>query len=195
MPAIEILQGEEKSINLKLRDKNDDPVTLTGADIAVRFKHTDTGRVIIRRNFGIDFADAAVDTTNDRITYTNHGLVSGDKIRLSNAGGGLPGGLASATDYYVVEYSKDAFQLAATLGGAAIDITSASGGGTHTLTQQDGIALSGSALLGVITVTLHELASALLRKGLNDLEVEWTISTVTRIKLLTKAVSVLERLS
>ena len=49
---------------------------------------------------------------------------------MSNSGGGLPGGLAASTRYWVVNVLGDTFQLATSRGGAAIDITSA-GTGTH----------------------------------------------------------------
>lgn len=51
-------------------------------------------------------------------------------FRLFNDGGSLPAGLSADTDYYVVSASGSTFKLAATRGGAAINITDA-GTGTH----------------------------------------------------------------
>jgi len=75
------------------------------------------------------------DAGTDVCTASGHRFHNGLRVRASNSGGGLPGALAAATDYYVIEADRDAgtFKLSATLGGAAIDITSA-GTGTHTVT-------------------------------------------------------------
>jgi len=70
------------------------------------------------------------DAGTDFITATAHGLANGDRIILSNSGGALPAGLATNTFYYVRDKTDDTFKLAATFGGAAINITDA-GTGTH----------------------------------------------------------------
>lgn len=58
-------------------------------------------------------------------------LTAGDVVRLSNSGGTLPAPLQPDTDYYVESTPTAAtFKLAATSGGAAIDITD-TGTGTH----------------------------------------------------------------
>jgi len=60
-------------------------------------------------------------------------LVVNDVLRLTNSGGALPAPLAVDTDYYVQSVvSAGVYTLAATAGGAAIDLTSA-GTGTHYL--------------------------------------------------------------
>lgn len=61
----------------------------------------------------------------DLITCVNHNFVDGDKTRLSVSGGVLPAGLSANTDYFVRDMSGSTFKLAATSGGAAIDITDA----------------------------------------------------------------------
>lgn len=71
-------------------------------------------------------ADAATDV----ITVTGRTFADGGMIRLSNSGGALPAGLSTLTDYYVRDASGPTFKLAATAGGAAIDITG-TGTGTH----------------------------------------------------------------
>lgn len=62
-----------------------------------------------------------------------HGLVVGDRIHFKTTGA-LPTGLATNTDYYVISagLTADAFEVALTPGGAAIN-TSGSQSGTHTL--------------------------------------------------------------
>lgn len=78
------------------------------------------------------------DTTNDKaftenagtdvLTSTAHGYAANTKVMLRNVGGGLPAGLNGATGYFVRDVTTDTFKLAATIGGAAIDITSAGTG-------------------------------------------------------------------
>ncbi len=64
---------------------------------------------------------------------TAHGLVAGDKISLSTTGG-LPSGLATNTDYYVIAtgLTSGAFEVALSPGGAAVN-TTGSQSGVHTL--------------------------------------------------------------
>lgn len=75
------------------------------------------------------------------VSKVAHGLKAGDKIQFSTTGA-LPTGLAAATDYFVIAagLTADAFELAATLGGAAIN-TTGSQSGVHTVH-----ALTGSSL-------------------------------------------------
>lgn len=64
---------------------------------------------------------------------TAHGLVAGDKIHFTTTGG-LPSGLATNTDYYVIStgLTADAFEVALVPGGAAVN-TSGSQSGVHTM--------------------------------------------------------------
>jgi hypothetical protein len=61
-------------------------------------------------------------------------FIAGQAVYFTNAGGGLPAPLAAGTLYYLVNVNRDAgtAQLAATLGGTPIDITTA-GTGTQTM--------------------------------------------------------------
>jgi hypothetical protein len=84
-----------------------------------------------------DFVFTAADT--NICTKVAHGLATGDgPVRVSNAGGALPAGLAAATDYWVIRLDADTFSLATTLTlaliGTAVDITDA-GTGTQTLSD------------------------------------------------------------
>jgi hypothetical protein len=89
-------------------------------------------------------ATAATDT----FTCPGHGYVNTNKVVIY--GDTVPAGLIEGTVYYVVGATADTFQLAATAGGSAIDITSAGGsacvvssiteevyggGGTHTISS------------------------------------------------------------
>lgn len=76
-----------------------------------------------RRNIGV-----TVDTGADTFTSTAHGLQNGEWVSIE--GGTAPGGLSLNTQYFVVNQTTNTFQLAATAGGAAIDLTSAGSGFT-----------------------------------------------------------------
>jgi hypothetical protein len=71
------------------------------------------------------------------LTATTHGLQTGDgPIQLTNAGGALPAGLETATDYWVIKSDANDFQLALTRADALADTAVAftdDGTGTHTL--------------------------------------------------------------
>ena len=73
----------------------------------------------------------------DICTKVAHGFKTGLKVQVSNSGGGLPAGLAGATDYFVIVLDADTFKLAASLvnanAGTAVDITT-TGTGTQTVT-------------------------------------------------------------
>lgn len=69
---------------------------------------------------------ATVDATADAFTITGHGLANNDPVEVwaIGAGASLPGGLSAQTTYFVVNKTTDTFQVAATSGGSAIDLTS-----------------------------------------------------------------------
>ena len=84
------------------------------------------------------FVDADVNTGTDILTITGHGLETGYQVQLTTTGV-LPSPLAIDTDYWVIYMSANTLQLAASyadaLAGTPINITSAAGGGTHTVTR------------------------------------------------------------
>jgi hypothetical protein len=59
--------------------------------------------------------------SGDTVTITAHGLSNGTKIVFQS--GYAPAGLTANTTYYVVGATTNTFQVAATSGGSAIDIT------------------------------------------------------------------------
>jgi hypothetical protein len=73
----------------------------------------------------IGTAISAVNAATDTFTSTAHGLSANDVVRF--AATALPTGLAANTDYYVIAagLTANAFEVSATLGGAAVNITSA----------------------------------------------------------------------
>jgi hypothetical protein len=65
-----------------------------------------------------------VDLTNNRIYCEGHGMVADNRVVFTGAT--VPAGLTAGTHYYVVGVTAgdpDYFQVSATQGGAAIDIT------------------------------------------------------------------------
>jgi hypothetical protein len=82
-------------------------------------------------------ATFVADASSNELAAAAHGRATGDgPVRLSNADGALPGGLAASTDYWVIRVSDDALKLASSrarsLSGTAVDVTTV-GTGTHTL--------------------------------------------------------------
>lgn len=69
------------------------------------------------------------DDTTDVCTANGHGLSDGDALTLVSSAT-LPAGLAAGKIYYVRDSTANTFKLAASSGGAAIDITD-TGTGTH----------------------------------------------------------------
>lgn len=71
----------------------------------------------------------AADVTNNTLTSSNHGMANDDRVRVEQmpGTGSIPTGLAENTTYWVVGSSGDTFQLSATQGGGAIDITAEGG--------------------------------------------------------------------
>lgn len=63
-------------------------------------------------------------------SWTAHGLAAGTPIEFSTTGA-LPTGITAGTTYYVVDPTTDAFSVAATPGGAALETTGTQSG-VHT---------------------------------------------------------------
>lgn len=84
------------------------------------------------------FVDGDVSVGNNTITISGHDLITGQAFTLTTTGV-LPGGLALATPYYAIVNSSSVFKVASSLAnalaGTAVDITSAAGGGTHTVAK------------------------------------------------------------
>lgn len=76
------------------------------------------------------------------VTKATHGLANGNKISFTTTGA-LPTGLVVWTEYYVINADTNTFQVAATLGGSAIN-TSGTQSGTHTLYSADFNTLGGT---------------------------------------------------
>lgn len=72
--------------------------------------------------------------TDDTFLAPGHTLANADRVILkAQAGSSLPTGVSADTIYHVRDVSGSTFKLAATAGGAAIDITAAGAGEVHKL--------------------------------------------------------------
>ena len=87
-------------------------------------------------------AAGPIDYTTDTITIANHGFVNNDKVKYDNNSGTNIGGLTSGSSYFVIGATTDTFQLAATSGGSAINLTAPGGtlGTGHTFNLVLGMA-------------------------------------------------------
>lgn len=131
-------------------------------------------------NAGRLAAEPPASASTDRIELDGHGFASGDPVSFRAEGGGsLPAPLVAGTIYYALPYSEGYFQVSATAGGAAIDLTTA-GEGVVVLTPLpiDAAIEFASALIDdmipshavpltapyppIITMTCAELAAAKL---------------------------------
>lgn len=117
-------------------------LTMTGADTTSLIEISNIN-VVVSSKQKTDQGNISVSSTDTSMTATitiaspavvtaaAHGLVEGQKIRLTTTGA-LPTGLAIATDYFVRYLTTSTFNLSATPQGALIN-TTGSQSGTHTV--------------------------------------------------------------
>lgn len=113
--------------------RNNKPVNLTNYTVKWQMVNDGGSTVTAATTVGITSQPTTTFTasaTTNLLTAEGHLVEENDELILSNAGGSLPGGLSAATRYFAKEVTPNAFKLAATPGGSAIDVTSA-GTGTH----------------------------------------------------------------
>lgn len=96
-----------------------------------------------------------VKASTDTFTAIAHGLANGTKVRVWGAGPALPSGLAAYTTYYIISTAADTFQLSATSGGAAVDVT-ANGGGLIAVDNSQEYRNGNTFTIGAGQVTISE---------------------------------------
>ena len=79
----------------------------------------------------VDSTDAAVVVVADDKIVTANTFTDGDKVTYDVGGGTAIGGLTDATEYFIVNATAAEFQVSATSGGAAIDLTAVGTGTAH----------------------------------------------------------------
>lgn len=143
-----------KATKIMIKTDNEKNIMATISLIGVSRDSTGVARaatvaITSKRNFV--FSQAAVQFTPGKaetftvtiaapgvVTQANHGLITGQLVRLTTAGA-LPTGLAVSTDYYVIRNDQDSFWLATSLVNALAGTkitTSGSQNGVHTLSPQ-----------------------------------------------------------
>ena len=91
------------------------------------------------------------------VSWTAHGLPNGSSLTLSTTGA-LPTGLTVGTTYYVVGAAANTFNLAATLGGSAIN-TTGSQSGVHTAIADLCVVVSPGICNGVATMDVSGVSA------------------------------------
>lgn len=125
-----------------LIDQNGDPVLDEFGDPRLKEVRSlvlpqDASTVVIPRAITFDPA-AAIDLSSDQITWTEHGLNTGDLIEYSHGGGTEVTGLSHEQRYYAIRVDADTIQLAATateaLQQSPVDLSATGSGTLHQLT-------------------------------------------------------------
>lgn len=93
-------------------------------------------------------------TAADTLTAPGHGFSDDDRVRVF--GSALPTGLTHGGSYYVINVSGDTFQLSATSGGAAVNLTTAGSGDVAEDLGRDVTATGEKLTFGVGNLTLTE---------------------------------------
>ena len=98
------------------------------------------------------------------MTFNAHGAANGTPVSFGTTGA-LPTGITAGTTYYVVATAANTFEVAATVGGAAIN-TSGSQSGAHTATFQGfGTVAAGNTITGVTSTATAVVVTPLLMTG------------------------------
>jgi hypothetical protein len=99
---------------------NSETNTNTSTYVAWQWKANGAGST--NSNGTAKSSSVTVDSGTDTVTWNSHGMSDGQKIGFFAAT--MPGGLSAGTLYYVRDAATNTFKVAASSGGAAIDITS-----------------------------------------------------------------------
>jgi phage-related tail fiber protein len=79
------------------------------------------------KTFSVSIGNPAI------FTYSGHGFIGGERLRLSTTGG-LPAGLLITTDYFVEVINTNTFYLLSSIGGSRVN-TSGTQSGSHSFLQ------------------------------------------------------------
>ena len=102
-------------------------VPLTAPDVGLTYLCSIHGAAMGNTITTVANAGGPIDYATETITIVNHGLANGNEVTYSNGGGTDIGGLTTGTNYFVIGATTDTFQLAATSGGSAINLTNPGG--------------------------------------------------------------------
>lgn len=153
-----------------------------GATAGTMWKSSAAGWVQV--TFGSEISFTALTTsstvtitiaTPGVVSYAAHPFINGQPVSLTTTGA-LPTGLTAGLTYYVVNQAAGTFQLAASVGGTAIN-TTGSQSGTHTCTAIGNAITAGQTITGVTSGATATVKAALLRTG------SWTVAPVGTLVL------------
>ena len=102
--------------------------------------------------------------TTNVFTCSARTYVDADIVRVWNTGGALPAGLSVNTDYHVRDVTGSTFNLAATAGGEAIDITTAGTGTNFVGEIPEPMRLAIKLILGHMYEHREDVADVVLRE-------------------------------
>lgn len=108
-------------------------LTLPGSTTVINLLSNGTGANTVKRAADVPLP-FTVATSTDTITCKGHRLAVGDRIRVANTGGSLPGGMVADQNYGVSKITADTFQI--NKDSRPVDITSG-GTGTQTFVRFD----------------------------------------------------------
>lgn len=140
---------------------SDATVSLTGAEL---FGGSLQADVVAANTFTVDHATEIVTTTSG-LLHTGDG-----PIQLTNAGGALPAGLSTLTDYYWIRLSATTGYLAASLEDALAStkvLMTGNGTGTHTLTGTASCKLMKMMSCGLLGNAADGVVALTIRRGYN----------------------------
>lgn len=136
------------------------------------------------------FVDGDVTVGTDSISETAHGFYTGMQGNLTSTGT-LPAGLVTSVTYFIIATDADNYKLALTevlaLAGTAVDITAATGGGTHTLTP---VVISNNAITytatGSFAETITDVVSETIVKNYSYIGVHdfWYVDSGVKVQRL-----------
>ena len=84
------------------------------------------------------------------ITWTAHGLNSGERVQFSNSGGALPTGISAATTYWITVIDTNSFKISTTLANAQAAIFITTSGSQSGVQSATSISITLAANLGVL---------------------------------------------
>jgi hypothetical protein len=117
-------------------------------------------------------ADAGTDVITVGAT---HNLAVNDKVRFSNSGGALPGGISADTTYFVKTVpTGTTLTISATLGGATLDITSV-GTGTHSILG--GTVAASAPAVGTLIEVVYTTVATLVTNFLTAVDAQSEFDT------------------
>jgi hypothetical protein len=138
------------------------PVNSTSDNVTTKESYCIIGSFTVTTPTAKLAASAAVNTTNDTITYTAHGFKTGLKGQFTTSSA-LPAGLSGGVDYFVIVVDADTAKFATSLvnanAGTQVDITT-QGTGNQTFTPTPLAGASAKVQISNDNITWSDLASS-----------------------------------